>query len=143
MMAASGGNASRLPALQARCQALGAAQARGRRAALELYGRRCVGVEGTAPVTPWRQESDNGPAMALEASPLADGRRFAESLLAEEQFPEAAREELLTFELRYRLTDEGLVARRGLMLKVARVGTSRLLAARMPGGRVLRLRLPF
>jgi hypothetical protein len=81
--------------------------------------------------------------MALEASPLADGRRFAESLLAEEQFPEAAREELLTFELRYRLTDEGLVARRGLVLKVARVGTSRLLAARMPGGRVLRLRLPF
>lgn len=81
--------------------------------------------------------------MAVEASSLADGRRFADALLAMADFPEAAREELLAFELRYRLTEQGLVARRGFTLKAQRVGTRRLLAARLPGGRVLRLRLPF
>lgn len=74
---------------------------------------------------------------------LADGRRFAEALLAAGQLPETAREELLAFELRYRLTEEGLVPRRGFTLKALRVGTGRLLAARLPGGRVLRVRLPF
>jgi hypothetical protein len=87
----------------------------------------------------WAQEHP----MALEASSLADGRRFADALLAMAEFPEAAREELLAFELRYRLTEEGLVARRGFTLKAPRVGNRRLLAARLPGGRVLRLRLPF
>jgi ribosomal protein L34E len=80
--------------------------------------------------------------MGLEANPLADGRRFAEALLAAGEFPDPAREELLVFELRYRLTGEGLVRRRGLTLKTMRTGSSRLLAARLPGGRILRLRLP-
>jgi len=81
--------------------------------------------------------------MELEASALADGRRFAETLLASGAFPEEAREELLAFELGYRLNGTGLVARRGLTLTAQRVGSARLLAARLPGGRVLRLRLPF
>ena len=81
--------------------------------------------------------------MELESSSLADGRRFAEALLSTGGFPDAAREELLTFELRYHLTEQGLAARRGLTLSTIRVGSSRLLAARLPGGRVLRLRLPF
>jgi hypothetical protein len=81
--------------------------------------------------------------MGLEASPLADGRRFADALLAAGEFPDMAREELLTFELRYRLTEQGLAPRRGFTLRSTRIGPSRLLAARLPGGRVLRLRLPF
>ena len=81
--------------------------------------------------------------MELEASALADGRRFAETLLASGAFPEEARGELLAFELGYRLNGTGLVARRGLTLTAQRVGSARLLAARLPGGRVLRLRLPF
>ena len=81
--------------------------------------------------------------MELESSPLADGRRFADALLATNELPDAAREELLFFELRYRLTAHGLTARSGLVLKSMRVGAARLLAARLPGWRVLRLRLPF
>ncbi len=81
--------------------------------------------------------------MELETSPLADGRRFAEALLATGGFPDTAREELLTFELCYRLTGQGLVARRGFTVSAMRIGSSRILAARLPGGRVLRLRLPF
>jgi hypothetical protein len=81
--------------------------------------------------------------MELEASPLADGRRFAGSLLSTGEFPDEAHDELLTFEVRYRLTERGLVARRGLTVKAHRTGSSRLLAARLPGGRVLLLRLPF
>lgn len=81
--------------------------------------------------------------MELEASALADGRRFAGALLTTGTFPEEAREELLAFELGFRLTDTGLVARRGLTLTAQRVGSARLLAARLPGGRVLCLRLPF
>jgi len=82
--------------------------------------------------------------MELEASPLADGRRFAEPLLSTGEFPEEARDELLAFEVRHRLNEAGLVvARRGLVLKSQRMGRARLLAARLPGGRVLRLRLPF
>jgi hypothetical protein len=88
----------------------------------------------------WARENP----MALEASALADGRRFAEALLTAGGFPEAAHEELLAFELGYRLTEEGLlVSRRGFTLKTQRLGARRLLAARLPGGRVLRLRLPF
>jgi hypothetical protein len=81
--------------------------------------------------------------MELEANPLADGYRFADALLRTGALPEAAREELLAFELRYRLTEEGLVARRGFTVRTLRVGGSRLLAARLPGGRVLSLRLPL
>jgi hypothetical protein len=87
----------------------------------------------------WARENP----MELESSSLADGRRFADALLAAGGFPDAAREELLTFELRYRLTGQGLVARRGLTLRSMPVGSSRLLAVRLPGGRVLGLRLPF
>jgi hypothetical protein len=87
----------------------------------------------------WARENP----MELESSSLADGRRFADALLAAGGFPDAARGELLTFELRYRLTGQGLVARRGLTLRSMPVGSSRLLAVRLPGGRVLGLRLPF
>jgi hypothetical protein len=87
----------------------------------------------------WARENP----MELESSPLADGRRFADALLATSGFPDAAREELLTFELRYRLTGQGLMARRGLTLSFMRMSRSRLLAARLPGGRVLKLRLPL
>lgn len=87
----------------------------------------------------WARENP----MELEASPLADGRRFADALLAAGGFPDMAREELLIFELRYRLTEQGLVPRRGLALRSVCIGLSRLLAARLPGGRLLRLRLPF
>ncbi|HVG60113.1 MAG TPA: hypothetical protein VNA24_16260 [Hyalangium sp.] len=87
----------------------------------------------------WAQENP----MELEASPLADGRRFADALLGAGEFPDMAREELLIFELRYHLTGQGLVPRRGLTLRSMRIGSSILLAARLPGGRVLRLRLPF
>jgi len=81
--------------------------------------------------------------MELEASPLADGRRFAGSLLSTGAFPDEARDELLAFEVRYRLTEAGLMARRGFAVKTQRAGSTRLLAARLPGGRVLRLRLPL
>jgi hypothetical protein len=87
----------------------------------------------------WARENP----MELESSSLADGRRFAAALLAAGGFPDAARQELLTFELRYRLTEQGLVARRGFTLSAMRAGASTLLAARLPGGRVLGLRLPF
>ncbi|HYH94699.1 hypothetical protein [Hyalangium sp.] len=89
----------------------------------------------------WARENP----MELEASALADGRRFADALLAAGEFPssESAHEELLTFEVRFRLTEHGLVARRGLTFKSMRTGAATLLAARLPGGRVLRLRLPF
>lgn len=87
----------------------------------------------------WAQENP----MEVEASPLADGRRFADALLATREFPDAAREELFFFDLRYTLTEHGLMERRGLRVRTLSVGPSRLLAARLPGGRVLRLRLPF
>ncbi len=87
----------------------------------------------------WARENP----MELESSSLADGRRFADALLATGGFPDAARQELLTFELRYRLTEQGLVPRRGLTLKSMRIGPSRTWAVRLPGGRVLGLRLPF
>jgi hypothetical protein len=87
----------------------------------------------------WARENP----MELESSSLADGRRFADALLATGGFPDAARQELLTFELRYRLTEQGLVPRRGLTLRSMRIGPSRIWAVRLPGGRVLGLRLPF
>ncbi|WP_375769398.1 hypothetical protein NR798_00530 [Archangium gephyra] len=90
----------------------------------------------------WAREN---PLLGVEPNPLADGRRFAGSLRAAGAFPAEAEEEWLAFELRWRLTDEGgVVARRGVVLKLARVGRAgrRVLAARLPGGRILQWRLP-
>jgi len=98
-----------------------------------------LGVSFRTRFEAWARENP----MELEASPLADGRKFAGELLATGEFPDMAREELLTFELSYRLTEQGLVPRRGLTLRTTRIGPSMLVAARLPGGRVLRLRLPF
>ncbi|XXF77704.1 hypothetical protein P2318_32345 [Myxococcaceae bacterium GXIMD 01537] len=82
-------------------------------------------------------------ALGVEASALADGRHFIQALLTEGTFPEAAREELTLFDLRFRVGDDALVARRGLGLRLARWGAPRrlYLALRLPGGHVLRLRL--
>ncbi|WP_224362711.1 hypothetical protein [Hyalangium versicolor] len=87
----------------------------------------------------WARENP----MELETSALADGRKFADALLATAEYPDSAREELFFFELRYLLSEHGLSERKGLTLKVLKVDRSRLLAARLPGGRVLQLRLPF
>lgn len=87
----------------------------------------------------WAREN---PLLGVEPNPLADGRRFAGSLRAAGTFPAEAEEEWLAFELRWRLTDEGgLTARRGVVLRTARVGRARrkVLAVRLPGGRILRL----
>jgi len=81
--------------------------------------------------------------LGVEPNPLADGRRFAGSLRVAGAFPAEAEEEWLAFELRWRLTDEGgLSARRGLVLKMARVGRTgrRVLAVRLPGGRIIQWR---
>lgn len=40
--------------------------------------------------------------LGVEASTLADGRRFAQALLDSGAFPDAAREELFGFDLRFR-----------------------------------------
>jgi hypothetical protein len=87
----------------------------------------------------WARENP----MEVEANGFVDGRKFAQALLSRQEFPDAARQELLSFELNYRLTEHGLVERRGPTVKSLLVGGSRLLAIRLPGGRVLRLRLPF
>lgn len=87
----------------------------------------------------WARENP----MELEASPLVDGRRFADALLATNSFPDTAREELLSFELTYRFTEQGLVPRRGFTVKALSVGPVKLLGARLPGGRILHLRLPL
>jgi len=88
----------------------------------------------------WAREN---PLLGVEPNPLADGRRFAGSLRVAGAFPAEAEEEWLAFELRWRLTDEGgLSARRGLVLKMARVGRTgrRVLAVRLPGGRIIQWR---
>ncbi len=87
----------------------------------------------------------NHPLLGVEPHPLADGRRFAEALRTAGTLPKEAEAELLGFDLRWRLTSEGgLAPRRGLVLKVARVGAARhrILAVRLPWGRVLRWKLP-
>ncbi|WP_224244919.1 hypothetical protein [Hyalangium gracile] len=81
--------------------------------------------------------------MELEANPRAEGRRFADALLAAAEFPDAAREELFFFDMRYQLTEHGLVERRGLGVKALWRRPARLLAARLPWGQVLWVRLPF
>jgi hypothetical protein len=85
------------------------------------------------------------PLLGVEPHPLSDGRRFAEALRAAGPLPEAVEGELFGFDLRWRLTPEGgLLPRRGLVLKVARLETTRrrVLAIRLPWGRVLRCWLP-
>lgn len=81
--------------------------------------------------------------LGVEASALADGRRFAEALREENALPEAAREELFAFDVRYRPTEDGFVPRRGVGMKAARLGTPRrlVLALRLPGGHILHVRL--
>jgi len=81
--------------------------------------------------------------LGVEASTLADGRRFAQALLDAGDFPDAAREELFTFDVRFRLGEDSLLPRSGPGLKAARLGTpSRLVVAlRLPGGRVFQRRL--
>jgi hypothetical protein len=85
------------------------------------------------------------PLLDMEPHPLSDGRRFAESLRIRGPLPEAVEGELFGFDLRWRLTPEGgLLPRRGLVLKVARLEADRrrVLAVRLPWGRILRWRLP-
>jgi hypothetical protein len=85
------------------------------------------------------------PLLGVEPHPLSDGRRFAESLRATGPLPEAVEGELLGFDLRWRLSpDGGLLPRRGVVLKMARLETARrrVLAVRLPWGRILRWRLP-
>ena len=76
--------------------------------------------------------------MAVEPSPLADGRRFAQSLEAAGALPASLTALMQDFDLRWRLTEAGEpVPRRGLVLSLRRVDASRRwrLAARLPGGR--------
>jgi hypothetical protein len=85
------------------------------------------------------------PLLDVEPHPLSDGRRFAEALRARGPLPDAVEAEVFGFELRWRVTPEGaLLPRRGLVLKVARLGAARrrVLAIRLPWGRILRWRLP-
>ena len=81
--------------------------------------------------------------LGVEASALGDGRRFAQALLDEGTFPDAAREELFAFDVRFRMGGDGLVPRRGLGVRAARLGSPRRLvvALRLPGGRVMQWRL--
>jgi hypothetical protein len=92
--------------------------------------------------TAWARDN---PWRGLEPHPLVEGRRFAEALRAAGRLPPEAEDELLGFDLRWRLTAEGgVAARRGLSWKVGRVGNPRrwVLAVRLPGGRVRRWWLP-
>ncbi len=121
-------------------------------AARSLLNKRRRGVERSWPALvaalgdtfrPRFEAWARGHPLGVEASAFGDGRRFAQGLLDEGAFPEAAREELFSFDVRFRLGEDSLVPRSGLGVRAARVGTPRrlLLALRLPGGRVLRLRL--
>jgi hypothetical protein len=72
--------------------------------------------------------------------PLADGRAFAATLTPTE-WTDAARLELLTFDLRYHWTGTGLRRRRGFAFRWVRLPQSRrhIVRLRLPGGRVLAL----
>ncbi|MFP2933812.1 hypothetical protein ACLESO_53515 [Pyxidicoccus sp. 3LG] len=77
--------------------------------------------------------------MTVEPSPLADGRRFAESLRVAGRLPSSMTAMLQDFDLRWRLTDEGEpLPRRGIAMSLRRVGESRRprLAVKLFGGRV-------
>ena len=74
--------------------------------------------------------------MTVEPHPLADGRRFAESLRAEGPLPEALTEALRDFDLRWRLLDGGeAVPRRDFVLRLWRGRGRWRLMLRLPGGR--------
>lgn len=74
--------------------------------------------------------------MTVEPHPLADGRRFAESLRAEGQLPEALTEALHDFDLRWRLLDGGeAVPRRDFVLRLWHGRERWRLMLRLPGGR--------
>lgn len=70
-----------------------------------------------------------------EGGALADGRAFAEHLRIRNQLPEAAREEILHVDLRWRMTKTGLKRRRGFFFRLARLTHPRSL--------VLAIHLPF
>jgi hypothetical protein len=74
-------------------------------------------------------------ALPSEGGPLADGYAFARHLQSERLFPEAARGELLTVQLRYRATARGLVRRRGPVVRLALL--------RRPFRLILAIRLPW
>jgi len=86
------------------------------------------------------------PLEGVEPHAGADGYRYADALRAAGRLPVGrAEEELLRFELRWRLMPEGgLAARRGLSLRLRRMGEARrwVLGMRLPGGRLVRWRLP-
>ncbi|ATB29998.1 hypothetical protein [Melittangium boletus] len=86
------------------------------------------------------------PLKGVEPHAGADGYRYANALRASGRLPVGrAEEELLRFELRWRLTPEGgVVARRGWVPRLWRVGKARrwVLGMRLPGGRLVCWRLP-
>ena len=119
-----------------------------RAAARALMDKRRRLVERTWPALASALGTDFTPAfeswathhpMTVEPSPLADGRRFAESLRMEGRLPPAITTMLQDFDLRWRLTEEGEpLPRRGIALSLRRVGESRRprLAVKLFGGRV-------
>jgi hypothetical protein len=84
------------------------------------------------------------PVRDVEPHAGVEGYHFASALREAGRLPERAEEELLRFELGWRLTPEGgVAARRGLGLRWVRLGPGgRVLALRLPGGRLWRWRLP-
>lgn len=56
--------------------------------------------------------------MPTEGGPLADGYAFGRHLAHRGELPDAARQERMAVELRYRFTRDGLIRRRWPMLKV-------------------------
>jgi hypothetical protein len=78
-----------------------------------------------------------------EPHPGVEGYRFALSLRDGGRLPREVGEEVLGFELRWRLTATGgLSPRRGVVFRVLRGAGGWVLGMRLPGGRVLRGRLP-
>jgi hypothetical protein len=77
--------------------------------------------------------------------PLADGRTLLRWLAATGERPEACRLQALTVDLRFAATAAGLVPRRGLTLKIARISYPRRLvvALRLPWLREIWLHVPI
>jgi molybdopterin biosynthesis enzyme len=103
---------------------------------------RALGEDFSPRFDTWARDN---PLVGVEPLPLADGRRFAESLRASGALPPEGEAEVLGFELRWRLTPEGgLAPYRGPVLRVVRTGPERrwTLLARLPGGRLRWWRLP-
>jgi hypothetical protein len=85
------------------------------------------------------------PPRAFEPHAGLEGYRFALALHEQGRLPREAEAEVLGFGVRWRLTATGgLAPRRGLVFRVLRMGEARRWrwAVRLPGGRVLRGRLP-